>query len=804
MNFKKISDYSESDLNFAKKYSPAISRYLPLLDKNCETNFEKIIIKRHTHWLESALAQIHDTHSPQEICKYWSIKTNQILNEVWNLFPDNDELALFALGKLGANELNLSSDIDILLVSLHPATKEQLKFYRKFNEFLSSYSELGFCYRLDFNLRPGGRLGPTICSTHQFEDYYWTQGATWERVALNRLLPICGNSNVINKVNQIRDKFCYRKFIDYSLINDIKNIRSHIHANDNDSNDINLKLGAGGIRDIELYINSLQVIHGGKLPQLKTTETTEAINKLCANNIISNEESELLKNTYWNYRKLENLVQIIDDQQTHTLNQNTELYSKHKGSLNFKKINGLVAKLIGEKPELNSPLPILMEKQINWLTQLGFDQELVNEIWPKLVKLTVLAKDNQVDEIYRSRFLFNFINNVNEHGLDKSLSLSLLYDFIKSIRPKRSFYHLLEQEPNIVKELAVILSSSPYLGNLISSKPELLDSFLLKKTQNFSLNLDDLLPQLADYKQLNQLLVSSQFLTSKNTNNLTDTCSMTADKICGHLLAVLKNKFKNNSIGIVKLGKWGGSELGLLSDLDFIFYTEKDISEDDIKISRRFINFLTNRQQGGEIYQIDMRLRPQSGTGTIITTKKQLINYILNDAKPWEAQSYLKSTPLTDDGLKNEILNALVNKKFPMDFHKQLFDIKEQVIKENYTDVKKSDDSINLKYSKGGLVDIEFTLQIYFLKNKLIPTDSRTLEMLNQINLIPKLKANYVKLRYYEQTAQILSQNHTTMITFSDPNFTRLARHLQMSLSDVQSEIQSLLAQNQSLLTQIV
>ena len=298
MNIKKISDYNESEIQIAKNYSSAVSRYLSILDKKHEdTTYNKIILKRHKHWLESSLAQIHGTSTAKDICKYWSQKTNEILNEVWHSIPGNDEVALFALGKLGANELNLSSDIDILLVSLLPASKEQFKFYRKFNELLSRHSDLGFCYRLDFDLRPGGRLGPTICSTQQFEDYYWTQGATWERVALNRLSPICGNKDVINNVTQIRDKFCYRKFIDYRLINDIKNIRSHMHAQDLQSDDINIKLGAGGIRDIELYINSLQVIHGGKLPQLKTSETSEAINKLCQSNILPIDEGDFLKQT---------------------------------------------------------------------------------------------------------------------------------------------------------------------------------------------------------------------------------------------------------------------------------------------------------------------------------------------------------------------------------------------------------------------------------------------------------------------------------------------------------------------------
>ncbi len=806
MNIKTLDQYNKTEIEFAKQASPALTKYLSLLKTNNKQLVfnQQIKLLRHKYWAESAMAQLTSSHTTQEICKYWSNKTIELLIKGWEQISGNKNLALFALGKLGALELNLSSDIDLIIVSLQPANKTDLKFYRNFIDLFASHDEFGFCYRIDFNLRPGGRLGPTICSINQFEDYYWTQGATWERIALNRLLPVCGNNDIIHNVNKIRDTFCYRKFIDYSLINDIKNIRSHIIYNNSDSEKINLKLHAGGIRDIELYVNSLQVIHGGKIPHLRTTQTTLAINKLLDTSIIKQDEASFLNQTYWNYREIENLIQIENDQQTHILDTAKNLYKTYKCNLRFSEINNIVSKLIGEKPKTPPLLPLKIEDQILLLTKLGFNKEVSNKVWPQLIHLTVLAKDNQIDEIYRTRFLFKFINNVSQFGLDKNLSLHLLYDFIKSIRPKKSFYHLLEQEPNITKELAIILSSSPYLGNLIAAKPEILDSFLLKKTQTFSNNLDTLLPQLQDFKQLNQLLASSQLLVNQNVNNLTESCSAAADKISLQLLNCLKSKFPNNSIDIVKLGKWGGSELGLLSDLDFIFITDNEISEADIKISRRFINMITNRQQGGEIYNIDMRLRPQSGSSAVITTKEQFINYILNSSQNWELQSYLKARPLIGSNFKIKIVNAIKQKKLSHGFHNELFKIKEQVIKENYLEKKKPADSIDLKYSPGGLIDIEFTTQIKMLMDQKYNGETNTADYIANHKNHSQLKSNYSRLRLYEQLNQILSQNNSTLIDFKSNSFNRFSTYLKASKADIQQTLKQLLQNNLIILSTYV
>ncbi len=810
--------FSEKDIALAREYSPAIDRYLSLLNIHSDTNLDskqKIKIHRHSAWVECSLNQVLKKLSTREVCHAWSLKTMDIVDEAWSNFSGHENMALFALGKLGALELNLSSDIDIIMVSLEPPKRSQLKFYKEFNELLSSHSELGFCYRLDYNLRPGGRLGPPICSVKQFDDYYWTQGATWERIALHRLRPICGNQEVIKAVLATKKSFCYRKFLDYSVLEDIKNIRQNIQEEqNNDESAKHLKLAVGGIRDIELYINSLQVIHGGKNTQLQASETSTALDLLLKHKILSKQDHQFLLNTYWRLREIENLVQLKDDLQTHLL---PTAFKSPEGNvispneLPFSKVDQIVSELLGQSKESQSLMPGQLDQQMSWLKSKGFESLLVDKLWPKIMALTVYAKKNQKDEVLRSRFLFHFIDNVCQFGLDKNLSLNLLSEFIKSIRPKRSFYHLLEQEPNIVKELAIILSSSPYLGQLLAAKPELLDSFLLKQFPTFSNDLQKLLEELGDYKQLNQILLSGQLLAQKEIENLTFTCSETADKITKQLLFSLKKKFPDNSIEIIKLGKWGGHDLGLLSDLDFIFVTDKKISDHDIKISRRFINMLTNRQKGGEIYPVDLRLRPQSGSGKLITQKSSLIKYLNEEAKIWERQSYLRATPLNDKSFRQDILQALFTRPIKDIDENEMLNIKQQLFLENKTQNQTEPETLDLKYSPGGLIDVEFSCQTYLLKNNLKPISGNTLEMIKQISnyaqqqlSMRSLHENYLKLRYYEQISQILTQHQTTFLEKNSDSFLRLSHHLGINKDKLFPHLEGLLLDNQKLVQNMI
>src|SRR5690606_4306300 len=161
------------------------------------------------------------------------------------------------LGKLGANELNLSSDIDLMIVTEEMPRQEQFRAARQFVARLSEGGPSGFCFRVDLDLRPGGQFSPLSCSATQLQDYYWSLGETWERLALVRFRAVCGEKATIQQVEDIVRRYCYRKHLDYGLLEDLKKLRSQIHHHHFNAKAVNLKLVPGGIRDIELFVHAL-------------------------------------------------------------------------------------------------------------------------------------------------------------------------------------------------------------------------------------------------------------------------------------------------------------------------------------------------------------------------------------------------------------------------------------------------------------------------------------------------------------------------------------------------------------------
>ena len=210
---KELGDFTEQEIERAAHLSPAIANYLRQIHLTCAGFSDEIRIVRHRAWLEAALNTLYNSATTQEICEFWSTRTDEIVQRTWKECGlDGGPLALFALGKLGSKELNLSSDIDLIVVSRHTSTDEQNSQLRSFHKALSEITPRGFVYRLDFDLRPGGISSAMITNIDQFEIHYWSQGESWERLALTRLRGICGDKSLIQEVELLSKRFSKKRF----------------------------------------------------------------------------------------------------------------------------------------------------------------------------------------------------------------------------------------------------------------------------------------------------------------------------------------------------------------------------------------------------------------------------------------------------------------------------------------------------------------------------------------------------------------------------------------------------------------
>lgn len=793
----ELQDYNTDQWSLACQQSSAIQRYKTILDRILDKSSPYFL--RHEAWLKSAMATFHQTASTADICHAWSFASVQLLVQAWNesglaQFP----VALFALGKLGAEELNLSSDTDLLVIC-DPSVQQQVDLpFRKFRHLISQVTEQGWLLRLDFDLRPGGKSSPLWVTPDRFENHYWTQGEAWERLALVRLRALTGETSLVQSITSIAKKYSYRKFLDYTLLDDLKALRPKIHALSLQYTEgWDLKTGVGGIRDIELFAHALQVLHGGRIPALQTHSTTLAYQKLADAQLLKPEIANYLIDQYWLLRDLENKVQLTEDRQTHFLSDLSPypiLDEKERLQLqnDRQKIDNLVSNVLGSAQDTVTSVLPPAEQQQQWLTDMGFSEKSFSETWPALLKASVYSKKSERDETIRLKVMRLFVEEMSKSGLDLELGLQLLLDFIKSTRAKATFFSLLLRTPRLIQDLARLFSVSPYLGGVIASRPELIDSFIYKSQNTIPNQLDEALSQFSERRLLTEVLTAMEFLNDQNIEKLQLSLSETADLICTHLLELLVQDLKlSTSPTILALGKWGGKEMGLRSDLDFIFVTDQPTQENDFRLARRMMSRLMEQQRGGSLYNVDLRLRPSGHAGPLIVQESRLYEYFENEATVWERQSYLRGRSLGAFNL-TALLQDIVKKGLSEADCQELREIRKKLITSEI-----SNDELNLKHCPGGLVEIEFAVQNAMLKNQLTPKSPNTTETIQQLmghnvqwqKFGLRLIELYFSFRKMEQLFQLLASRSVSQVPFTESLFSNTARFLGVELESLRKQL---------------
>lgn len=782
IELKPLANYTASEITEATSYSPALKSYLSS-SYSADQQFHQ---KRNQAWIEAGLATILNSHSAFEVCTSWSQTASHLLRDCFERCFSGIPAALFALGKLGSQELNLSSDVDLLILSEEDQGKSQ-KALRQFQKILSERTSRGFVFRVDFDLRPGGRSGPLIPTVDQLIDYYGNYGETWERLAFVRLAHIAGDPELISQATTFAGKFTYRRHLDYTLLDDLKNLRGKIRQQATGRNAEgwwDLKLGVGAIRDVELFVHALQVIHGGKNPQLQVCGTGHALDLLKENKILQAQDCDFLKEHYWNLRHLENLVQAKDDEQTHFLEKNAILPLWTSGILkkiedDFSRCDQIVSTLLGvASPATNKPAEMSPAIEI---------------IWEEILAMEVLSRNKERDEQARLRFLNDFYDILQKQKGDTAKALHHLKEFIKSTRAKASFFTLLVRNKNLLEELAWLFGHSPYLSQILSSRPELIDSYVYRSQDLEKGDLSLLLEQLVEKRLLGELVSGSHYLEDRNVEVLQSKLSDTADEICKTLLEELKNEFTSD-LEVLTLGKWGGRELGFRSDLDFILVTFEEPTEGDTKLARRFINRLTELRKGGNIYAIDMRLKPSGKGGPIVISYSHLQEYFSKGAQAWEKQAYLKARWLTKD--LPPVSDLVLSKKLS---DKELPELEE--IRQNL--IRQVPAGWDLKYMEGGLLDIELFAQTYLLINSIRPQSTNTLDFLLQIPAAEPLRSNYLELRQIEQMLQLISTEGGAKVHVNHESFQHLAMAFQLSAKDLETKLGFIISENLQLLNQL-
>jgi glutamate-ammonia-ligase adenylyltransferase len=581
--------------------------------------------------------------------------------------PVEAAFTIIGMGKLGGRELNFSSDIDLIYffssdkgesagipdgrgeakgkISLHA-------FFAKLAEMVSrAISQVtgdGFVFRVDMGLRPDGKAGDLATSMRSAEVYYESYGQSWERAAMMKARPVAGSLELGEEILTALTPFIYRRYLDYNLIEDMMSMKKRIDASlaRSQEGEINIKLGRGGIREIEFFIQALQLVYAGKNPKLRERNSLKALQTLMDSRIIKEGDCIALSEAYRFLRTVEHRIQVVQERQTHALpRKDDEMsalarrcgYLRKDGPQRFKEaLNGHrngVSAIYGDlflsrderiKEEVLPEVYFFFDRNADpdlikdMLAERRFEHPdaayenlLVLRDGPP--KLNLTDRGSRILEKIAPLFLQEVFTSP-----DPDLALANLERFLCSIRTRSSFYALLAENRDILKLLTSMFGMSEFLSKIFIGHPELLDSmitrgyaYLLKERETMAAELDALLAQadgfeeqldaMRRYRHEEFLRIGMNDIYGKmkqpevalQLTNLAEVCLQAACKMATGELTRFGRPIEDGtgreaSFAVVAMGKLGGFELNYHSDLDIIYiYDGQGMTDGEKSITNR-------------------------------------------------------------------------------------------------------------------------------------------------------------------------------------------------------------------------
>ncbi|MCL5062482.1 MAG: bifunctional [glutamate--ammonia ligase]-adenylyl-L-tyrosine phosphorylase/[glutamate--ammonia-ligase] adenylyltransferase [Nitrospirae bacterium] len=682
--------------------------------------------------------------------------------------PENNSLAVIALGKLGALELNYSSDVDIIFVykeegetsgisTIHGMTINKIsafeyytKLVEEYTRFLSANTEDGFAYRVDLRLRPQGQRGSLVLSLRGYEEYYESWGQLWERAALLRARPAAGDMQLGQEFLKTIKPFVYRKYLDFEAIDEIRRMKSQVEQIKAATLSRDIKRGYGGIREIEFFIQIFQLIYSGKEPGLRERSTFMALHKLLQKGLIGYEDFGRLSDNYIFLRTLEHRLQQLNDIQTHTLpSSDAELDILGK-KIGFLDRSAFLSELNKRRHKVRTIYDSLLESRkeppqgrlTNILSSIFWDMEtpienLLTEELSKTKIRDVRKAMHYLMKIRNTIFSFQTIKGrrlledilprfIDEalKGINPDLALLQLVDFSNILAAKESYLEAIAQRPEIISVLNFIFSQSEYLSKILMGSPEYIESIVEGEIRKKSLSaLKNELKMLIDthgevtairlLRRFEEIKLGILFLDRKiGVIEIMKGLSKTADAILSTLL-----ERHGDPLNIIAFGKLGGREIIFNSDLDLIFITLNEPTERDIKAAEKLLRVCTSYTKDGIAYRVDTRLRPEGSKGPLVSSIKGIRDYYLRHAQAWELQALLKARPI--NGSRTHIYFMDMRKEVLMERGNEITidDIKKMRERIQRELSKETSGTYDIKLGSGGLEELEFIVQYLQLRN---------------------------------------------------------------------------------------
>ncbi|MFN7086090.1 MAG: bifunctional [glutamate--ammonia ligase]-adenylyl-L-tyrosine phosphorylase/[glutamate--ammonia-ligase] adenylyltransferase [Burkholderiales bacterium] len=685
------------------------------------------------------------------------------------------QLHVIGMGKLGGRELNASSDIDLVFVypedgetGGNPPLSNHEYFTRLARRLIAALHEItadGYVFRVDMRLRPYGDSGPLVMSFDMLENYFITQGREWERYAWIKGRPVTGDRGT--ELLELIRPFVYRRHLDYSAFASLRELHNQIRREVRRRDMLDdIKLGPGGIREIEFIVQLFQLIRGGRDPALRQQSTLAVLPLLAERNLLPEAAVAELNEAYVFLRNLEHRLQYRDDRQTQALPADQTERTLVARSMGFANQADFAAALDRHRERVghhfdqifvaaphtqhalaglwqDSGEPANAERCVGQLGALGFSRAA--DLHRRMMAMRTSIRYRQMPASSQSRLdrLVPLAIETAARCANPDATLERILQLLESISRRESYLAMLEEYPVALTRVADLMSASPWVAQYLTQHPILLDELLDTRTlyaapdwPQLRRALDAQLEDAADdiekqmdvlrhFKHVQTIRLVAQDLggtlpLETLSDHLSDLACLILDEVLRLAWAGLAQRHRDApAFAIIGYGKLGGKELGYASDLDLVFLYEDDAAEaaqNYARLAQRINNWLTSATPAGVLYDTDLRLRPDGASGLLVSPLASFRQYQMKQAWIWEHQALTRARFAAGDeaiGRKFEALRVTILRQ-----RRDLPQLRKEVVAMRRKMLEAHPNTSNLfdlKHDRGGIIDVEFIVQFLVL-----------------------------------------------------------------------------------------